>query len=341
MIFQNAMLHNISELTYDSQFQDFQIHRIPHQLKNQLHERAAKASRHCCGCEIRFRMVSDQVTIHLRRLPVSKNVLHTGILEIYQGDYQGSYQISPPVITTDSTAVTITRLDRSNINMFAKKAGRTYHPDLTRVLLPYDWGCAIKSIEGDISAPSPGDTPEKKLLVYGSSISHGGNSSTPSGTYAMQLARMLHMDLVNMGLAGSCYMEAPFAQYLADRQDWDSALFELGVNVVESWTMEQFYQAALPFLRTIALKNPNKTLYCTDIYRNHLDYKSGSQTDAFRSCLKNIIKELSLPNIRHIDGLSMLTDIQGLSSDGLHPANEGHRQIAENLFRVMTANGPV
>lgn len=337
MIFHNAELHNITELVYDPQYNDYQMMRIPHQLKTMIHERAQKASRHCCGCEIRFRMISDEVTIHLRRTPVPDHVLKTGVMEVYQGDLQGSYQISPPIITTKPTAIKIRRLDFSNLKLLAEKKGYSYHPELTRVLLPYDWGCAIQSIDGTICPPQKQDVPQKTLLIYGSSISHGGNSSTPSGTYAMNLARMLHMDLENMGFAGSAYMETPVADYLADKQNWDIALMELGVNVVEQWSVQTFHDTAIRFLDIIAGKHPHQKIFCTDIFQNHLDFKSGTQTEAFRDCLKSIVtRELDHKNLYYINGLSMLSDVSGLSSDGLHPANSGHRQIAENLYQTIT-----
>lgn len=335
MIFQNALLHNISELVYDSKYQDYQMKRIPHPLKEQINDRAQRASDYCCGCEIRFMMLSDQVTIRLRRAPVPERVLHTGVLEVFQGDFQGSYEISPPVITTDHTDITITRLNRANAALISEKAGWTFHPELTRVLLPYDWGCAIQSITGNICPPKQEDMPSKTLLTYGSSITHGGNSATPSGTYAMQLARRLHMDLLNMGFAGSAYMDPALADYLADKPGWDAALIELGVNVVELWTVEQFRSAASAFLHTMASRNPGRTIFCTDIYKNHLDFKPDSHTAAFRDCLKSVVRELNLPNIRYVDGYSLLTEVHGLSSDGLHPGNQGHQQIAENLYKIM------
>jgi hypothetical protein len=259
-------------------------------------------------------------------------------MEVFQGDFQGSFEISPPVITTDHTDITITRQNWSNAALLSENCGWTFHPELTRVLLPYDWGCAIQSITGNICPPKPQDMPSKTLLTYGSSITHGGNSATPSGTYAMQLARMLHMDLVNMGFAGSAYMDAPLAEYLADKPGWDAALIELGVNVVELWTVEQFQKAAFAFLHTIASKNPGRTIFCTDIFQNHLDFKLDSQTAAFRDCLKSVTRELNLPNLRYVDGYSLLTDVHGLSSDGLHPGNQGHQQIAENLYQIMASS---
>lgn len=336
MIFQNAELHNITELVFDPIFKDYQMMRIPHPLKNMLHERAQRASEYCCGCEIRFRMISDEVTIHLRRTPVSDRILKTGVLEIYQGDLQGSYEISPPILSTEPTAIKIKRLNWSNLKLLTEKNGYTYHPELTRVLLPYDWGCAISSIEGEISPPYPEDLPEKTLLLYGSSISHGGNSSTPSGTYAMNLARMLHMDLENLGSAGSAYMETPVAEYIANKKNWDMALIELGVNVVEQWSVKTFHDTASRFLDLIASKHPHQKIFCTDIYLNYLDFKSDSQTTAFRDCLESVVtKELNHKNLFYLNGLSMLTDVSGLSSDGLHPANSGHNEIAQNLYKSM------
>jgi len=80
---------------------------------------------------------------------VPERVLRTGVLKVFQRDFHGSYGISPPVITTDHTDITTTLQNWSNAALISEKAGWNFPPELTRVLLPYDWGCAIQSITGN------------------------------------------------------------------------------------------------------------------------------------------------------------------------------------------------
>ena len=99
-----------------------------------------------------------------------------------------------------------------------------------------------------------------------------GIASVPSGTYAFRLARKLGYDLINLGCAGSCQMDEAMASYIGSRDDWDVALFELGVNVIETWDGDRLYGKALAFLAAVLEARPYQQVFVTDMYYNRYDF---------------------------------------------------------------------
>ena len=85
--------------------------------------------------------------------------------------------------------------------------------------------------------PQRDQCPEKVLLCYGSSITHGSNAIDASHTWASILGHNLNMDVKNLGMAGSCAMEAEMIDYIASEGekgliDSAIALAELGYDLI-------------------------------------------------------------------------------------------------------------
>ncbi len=333
MLYSNALLHNVEELIYDEEHKDYIMQRMPETVRQSVNEKAIASVRFASNSEIRFVMEEEEVVLHLRRMPIHFPIYPTGLIQIYQGDYQGSYQIGACSVSTDGTEIHIHRQDFTHIHSFAEK-GCAFSPDVTRVLLPYDWGCCIGEIKGAIHPPTADQLPSETLLTYGSSITHGGNASVPSHTYAFRLAEQLGMDLCNLGTAGGCRMDPSIARYIASRNDWKWAFFELGVNVIGLWEPEELFHAAREFIRTVKTAHPEKPVFVTDMFYNHHDFSNDPKASLFRKAIAGCVSELSgeFSSLYYINGLTLMPDWKGLSSDGLHPSDLGHKTIGENLF---------
>ncbi|MGN0372143.1 MAG: SGNH/GDSL hydrolase family protein [Enterocloster sp.] len=339
MEFGDALFQNVESLTYDSRYGDYRIGRVPEEVRQSLNMKAQKNILFASNCELRFIMEEDQVSVFLRRMPVPEQILPIGVAQVFQGDFQGSYEIDLYPVSEKESEIRIRRQEWGHICSFAQQ-GYRFHPSVTRLLLPYDWGCFISRTKGKMRLPEAGMMPEKNLLVYGSSITHGGNASLPSHTYAFRLAETLGMDLINLGCAGSCRLDETMAMYIAGRNDWDRALFELGVNVLEEWTPEELYERTRSFLLTVKKIHPEKPVFVTDMFYNYHDFQADSRAAAFRKAVGNCVDELrkQFEGLYYRNGLTVMGTWRGLSSDGLHPSDKGHRMIAEKLGRWMRAD---
>lgn len=336
MEFERAELFNIVSLAAREREGDYRICRIPESVRENLNPKAQTNMMFASNCELRFVMEGDSVEICLRRMPVRGVIRPVGMMEVFEGDYQGSYEISPWAVGVEDTVITIQRQDWRHIDSFSRTR-KEFSSKVTRILLPYDWGVCVKSIKGEIRPPKPEELPGKRLLCYGSSITHGGNASVPSQTYAFQLAGKLGCDCINLGSAGSAYMDRVMAEYIAERTDWDMALFELGVNVIEEWTANQLYGNAFEWITTIQTAHPDKPVIITDMYYNHYDFEEDIRAPQFRKCIKDCTEVLQkqFNRLYYIDGRQVMGALQGLSSDGLHPSDAGHTMIAEGLYKFI------
>ena len=146
MIFQQAMLHNIEQLIWQPENGDYLMCRVPEPVRTGLNAKAASNICFASNSELRFIMEGSEVTLVLRRAPVRGPILSHGILQVFQGDYQGSYEISPFAVGTEETEIRIRRQDFGFIQRFSRQGCR-FSPEVTRVLLPYDWGSDSDAVQ--------------------------------------------------------------------------------------------------------------------------------------------------------------------------------------------------
>lgn len=334
MIFQNVELYNIQAMV-ETGPQEYKLSRVPESLRRKLNQRAQLMAFNGCGAEIRFNLLGDRAKIVLKREKTDGLVSPFGIVEVFQGCFPGRYEISPQCIGVEPTEIVIPKFNTEILKKIAEKDKMAFDPGLIRVLLPYDWPYYLIKIEGKIAPPKPGQTPVRRYLAYGSSITHGGGAVSPSGGYAARLAQMLKADLINLGFAGAAFLEAELADYIADRKDWDIATLELGINVIEDWDVALFAQKADYFITKIAKNNPDKWIFCTDIFTCGRDFTNHPKIDGYRDTIRNIVARLNMPKLVYICGRDLLKDGALLSSDATHPSDRGMREIAENLYETV------
>lgn len=330
MIFQNLEFHNVEEMVYEEEKKGYLLYRVPTETVHKINDFGQTAAWFGAGTEIRFHMISDEVTLILSRKEVPANVISTGVLEVFEGDYQGRYEISPRCITTEPTRITIRKMKHEGLPIFSRTRESIYSDDLVRVLLPYDWGNYFYGVEGEVLPPDKKKAPQRSYLAYGSSITHGGGASVPSASYPRVIANHLGMELYNLGFAGSAQCDPCIADFIVNQKKLDLITLELGVNVT-SWGIEDFYKRAYEFVEKIVAANTKVPILCIDIFRNHNDLSNPALNQSFREAVKKIVQEINQPNVIYFNGMDLLTDYRYLSSDGLHPSNEGLYQIATNI----------
>lgn len=333
MIYQNAEIYNVEELIEDKEHGGLRLLRLPQTVVEKLNANAQNSVYYSCGCEIRFNLHSEEAIIYLRRDFGSRDIMPYGVAEIWQGDHQGRYQLSPQPVGQEKTAIRIRKMGVQEMESFSYHHRELFDPKLYRVFVPYDWGTSIYGIEGDISLPKKEQVPERTLLSYGSSITHGGGITVPTAGYAFRLARKLGMDLRNLGLAGSAWMDDAIADYICE-QEWDIATLELGINVVH-WPIEEFEEKTREFVTKIGKAHPDKPIYCISPFTSVEDFRRKDHMVLMRQTVQKIVNDLNLKSLKYIDGEVCLTDLSGLSSDGIHPSNSGMEEIAEKLYQAI------
>lgn len=336
MLFENTELHNIRAMVA-LPGGSFRLSRIPEDLRLKMNAAAQNAAFYTCGCEIRFNLLQEPAKIVLRRAPGNGvPVDPAGVAEVWFGPFEGDWTICPRSIGPEPTTLTINPpANMDQLRKYAQANNLAFDPALVRVILPYDWSTELVEIEGEVEPPRGEQTPARTLLAYGSSITHGGGAVRPTESYAMLTANRLGMDLINLGFAGSAHMEAEMARFIAQEIDWDLATLEMGINVIGSWSVEQFRERVQDFVREIATAHPERWVFCIDLFTCVHDLKNDSLIDAYRRVVKETVEDLALPRLAYINGRSLLTSAVGLTSDLVHPSSAGMQEISTGLVEAI------
>ena len=147
-------------------------------------------------------MVSEEVRLTLHMEDITEGLP----VSLYFGGFQGPWETSVKMIGREPTAITI-RMPRSlpTLCRIAREHKHGFNPELVRVILPYG-KCVFDGVEGEVLPPQPGDTPDRTLLCYGSSITHGSLALGTPHTYVYRMAGQLGCDVRNLGMAGCCHL---------------------------------------------------------------------------------------------------------------------------------------
>ena len=326
-IFHNATLHNVAETFAAANGAGTQISRVPLVLRPHLNENAqARILRGACS-ELRFNLrgKSAVVTLEVEDEP--------GIIEVYCGSLLHSWHH----VETRPTPILITPSERQSYIHEASLAQQfTFDPLLYRVILPWKQIIHLHGIDGEIEPATVAQTPDTRYLAYGSSITNGSASIRPTGMYAMRTAQHLNVDLINLGFGGAAHYEPELADYIASRQDWDFITLEMGINMVNWASVEDFSGRVNYFVETIASTHPDKWVFCLDMFPfwRDLDSEDDKPTQ-FRRVVRETVQRLNLPRLVHIEATSLLKGYSGLTSDMLHPSPTGMEEIAQNLASVL------
>ena len=266
--------------------------RLPDSLRRTLNPLAQMTALAAPGCELRFTLPLGEAAVTLQ------SALRPTAAEVWFGSWFNGLH----VVGREPTRIPIaTPLNIATLRALTAQRGLPFSPDLVRVVLPYDPPVRLVAIEGEVAPPEPGQAPARRLLMYGSSITHGAAAARPSGTYAMRTAQRLGVDLINLGFGGGAHLEPQMAAYIAGRDDWDLATLELGINIL-SISVDEFARRVAHFVTTIAAAHPDKPIFCIDVYPCCEEFQGGGQAIAFREVVRAQVTRMGLPNVRHISG---------------------------------------
>ncbi|MFF7256477.1 GDSL-type esterase/lipase family protein [Streptomyces microflavus] len=239
------------------------------------------------------------------------------------------------------------------------------------IWLPHDETTELVALRTDapLLTPRPGGRPV--WLHHGSSISHGSNAATPTGTWPALAAAHGGADLINLGFSGSALLDPFTARAMRDTPA-DLISVKIGINLVnhDAMRLRAFGPAVHGFLDTIREGHPTTPLLVVSPIHcpihehtpgpSATDYSAmgegrlrfiatgdPAETAAGKLTLTVIRDELARlvgeraatdPHLHHLDGLDLYngTDHAELPlPDDLHPDPATHRRIAERFAGLV------
>jgi len=181
---------------------------------------------------------------------------------------------------------------------------------------------------------SESELPGLTWLAYGSSI-----TNSDARGYPHQAARLLGVDVMNMGLSGACHMEPEMIDYLCDL-DFDFATCELGVNMRGNFDRNEFERRASYLFDTFERRHGGKPLGIITPFPNfdHFSPKESvtqKRQNEFSEILRDLVKASGNPGIFLIEGEEVLSRFTGLRIDLLHPSEFGQIHMGIELAKIL------
>lgn len=245
------------------------------------------------------------------------------------------------------------------------------------IWLPHNERTELVALRTDAAIEPVPDRGRRVWLHHGSSISHGSNAASPTGTWPALAATLGDAELVNLGLSGSALLDPFTARTMRDTPA-DLISVKIGINLVNTDLMRlrAFTPAVHGFLDTIRDGHPTTPLlvvspilcpihedtpgpgaFDLDAIRNGTmrfmatgdpaDRAAGKLTlNVIRDELARIVRQRAGddPNLHHLDGRELYGDADFAElplPDRLHPDAATHRRMGERFATlVFGPDGP-
>lgn len=241
-------------------------------------------------------------------------------------------------------------------------------PKTLELWLPQTAVVEISALRADAPMGSHEDR-RPRWIHYGSSISHCYEAHSPSRTWPAVAARLAGVNLLNLGVAGECFLDQFVARTIRDEPATVISL-KLGINVVNADAMKPrtFGPAVHGFLDTVRdghadtpilvvspifcpphEDTPGPTLprdedgpfVATARAVDEEEAQLGLSLRRIRAILGEIVRERSEddPNLHYLSGLALFDEGDSADlPDLLHPNGDGYVRIGERF--AAAAFGP-
>lgn len=201
-----------------------------------------------------------------------------------------------------------------------------YLPNYSELLsleIGVDEGAAIEPMENPF---------RHKIVIFGSSYTHGVSTSRPGMSYPMQIERNTGLYFCNIACSGNSKLQPYFADYLRDVADADAMVFDSFSNPDAKMIRERL----IPFIARIREKLPETPLiFVQTIYRESGNFNLGvrrreeAKREAAREMMAEAMKRFD--NVYFLDLKNLTGNDHVTSADGTHPSDLGYWRWAQNL----------
>lgn len=182
-----------------------------------------------------------------------------------------------------------------------------------------------------------------KIIIKGSSVTHGASATRSGMTYVARFSRNTGFYCCNLGFSGSSKLEREYAQYLADAEA-DAFIFDSFSNPSAKEIRERFNE----FVDIIRAAHPEKPLIFMQTERRETRNFS-TKIEAFESEKQKAAEEMvrermkTDKHIYFIDSEGFLGDEHIATTDGCHPTDLGFTYmldvISPKILKILKKYG--
>ena len=201
------------------------------------------------------------------------------------------------------------------------------------ICLYFPWSVAtvIEELSLEEGASLTPTLPEKKLLVYGDSITHGNTVRYACNHYIPRLASAMGVQVRNKAIAGTTSF--PEMVRLESPYEPDYVLVAYGSNDWDRHEEDFFVQNYREMMELIAEKYPQAQVFViSPIWR--ADQERQRRMGLLSAVEDNILKVTKdFANVTVISGMDLVPhDLQYFADAGLHPNDTGYEHYFQNLW---------
>lgn len=171
-----------------------------------------------------------------------------------------------------------------------------------------------------------------RIVVKGSSITHGAAASRPGMTYAARFGRDNGFYCFNLGFSGKSKLQREYAQMLADIKDVDAFIFDTFSNP----SADEIYERFDEFVDIVRAAHPDVPMIFIQTERRETR-NFNKDRDAFEAAKQKAAEEkvrARMKKDRHIYFITsedFLGDGHIATADGTHPTDLGFSYMLESI----------
>jgi hypothetical protein len=183
-----------------------------------------------------------------------------------------------------------------------------------------------------------------RVVVFGSSFTHGASTSKAGMAYPSILSRETGIQFLNLGVSGRCRLQDYFAATLCEAPDVDAFLFDTFSNP----SPEEIRERLFPFIEALQAAHPGKPLiFQQTIYRERRNFNL--KADEYEAGRIKVVADLMKEARRKYKDVYFITSTNATSPDhytsvdGTHPGDYGYtlwaRSIRKPVQRILRRYG--
>lgn len=202
------------------------------------------------------------------------------------------------------------------------------------IYFPWSVVAAIEEIVIDDGAYIEPVKSEKKMLIYGDSITHGYDALRPSNRYASRIADALGVEEINKAVGGEQF----FPELAEEKDDFipDYIMVAYGTNDWDSTTEEIVREHCEGFYSALCKHYPDTPIFAlTPVWRkNYCDYRVFGEFSKVEKLMRESLK--AFENITVISGYDFIPkDISYFADRVVHPNDKGFEYYFQKLYEEM------
>lgn len=319
--------------------QERKFRRLPTLPAKVIPEAVDHLANHTAGGQIRFQSDSSSLSVRVKLKDKADMVHMPATGQCGVDCYVGAPDTLIPLQYINTTKYDVT-LSEYECALFTE-----WKPTMRNIVLNLPLYQGVEEIwigldENSTVIAPPRYSSEKKIVIYGTSITQGGCASRPGMMYSNILSRRIPLEFINLGFSGSGKGEPEVAEVVSQINDPACLVLDYEANCVST----ELYQKTLPeFIHIYRRDHPvtpilvvSRIRYAREELTPNL-YKMRTERKQLAQGLVNELREQGDLNIYFFDGSKLLggEDFFECTVDGSHPTDLGFLRMADAFEPVL------